>query len=371
MRKQLLKNCHEVVIKAGTRLLTDEQRIGELVDGIDLIRRTGRRVLLVSSGAVGMGMRELGMEKRPRELAMVQALAAAGQCKLMSIYSEKCREHGFSCAQLLLTKADLQNRKRYLNVSNCINALWDNDVLPIVNENDSISTDELKFGDNDTLACMLATLTNSHLTVILTTETGLRDRNPDGSLGGRISVVKNIDDSIRSLAGGTDDAEFSIGGMASKLTAAEFLTRAGEYLWIADGREKNILKKIFSGEDVGTLFVPKSRIRSRKRWLRFFARPCGRLTVDDGAAAMLSRRGKSLLCVGIREITGVFKRGDCVEIADMKGGVIAYGLSNFSSEEYRLVAGKQSDELAALLGHPADAEAVHRDNLALKVDVKS
>ncbi len=370
MRKRLLKNCHEVVIKAGTRLLTDEERIGELVDGINFIRQTGRRVLLVSSGAVGMGMKELGFEKRPRDLAMVQALAAAGQCKLMSIYSEKCLQHNFRCAQLLLTKADLQNRKRYLNVNNCINALWDNGVLPIVNENDSISTDELKFGDNDTLAGMLATLTNSHLTVILTTESGLRDRNPDGTLGKRISVVKNIDESIRNLAGGTDNSELSIGGMESKLMAADFLNRAGEYLWIADGREKDILKKIFSGEDVGTLFVPRSRIRSRKRWLRFFARPSGRLTVDDGAVNMLERRGKSLLCVGIKQVSGSFKRGDCVEIADLNGNVFAYGLSNFSSEEYKLAAGKQSDEISALLGHPADDEAVHRDNLALKVDVK-
>ncbi len=364
MRKSILKNCHDIIIKAGTRLLTDEKRIEELVEGIAGLRDSGHRVLLVSSGAVGMGMKEMNQPKRPAALAEVQALAAIGQCGLMNIYSEKCRERGFKCAQLLLTKADLQNRKRYLNVNNCINALWDAGVLPIVNENDSVSVAEIKFGDNDTLAGMLAALTDADLTIILTTESGLRDRNPDGTLGERISTVKDLD-AVRDLAGGTDNAELSIGGMKSKLTAAELVTKAGGCLIIADGREKNILRQIFSGEDAGTLFLPGNRVCSRKRWLKFFAKSAGKLFVDAGAEAALKKDGKSLLCAGMTGAEGSFKRGDCVEICGADGRNIGCGLVNFSSDECMKLCGVKSDHIAEILGHAADTELVHRDNMVL------
>ena len=266
VRRELLKSARQVVVKAGTRLLTSQEAIAELVSGIDVLRRAGKRVLLVTSGAVGMGMRALELKRRPKELAQVQALAAIGQSRLMAIYDAECRKRGFKTAQLLLTAADLRNRERYLNVMNCVNAIWDAGVLPIVNENDSVSVSELKFGDNDTLAGMLASITDSRL-------------------GKRISVVKELSESVRAMAGGTDNSEFSIGGMSSKLHAAEIVTAAGEYLWIADGREKGALEKVLAGEDIGTVFLPRARrIPGRKRWISFFSRVSGSLLVDEGAA---------------------------------------------------------------------------------------
>ncbi len=366
MRQRLMGHCRQMIVKAGTRLLTDPERIAELVDGIVAVRERGIRVLLVSSGAVGMGMAQLGIRKRPRELAQVQALAAIGQCRLMAIYQEACAKRGFHTAQLLLTAADLRSRKRYLNVMNCINALWEQDVLPIVNENDPVSIDELKFGDNDFLAGLLTTLTGSDLGVILTTESGLRCRNEDGTLGDRIPEVKTFDASIRGMAGGTDNSEMSIGGMTSKLRAAELVTSSGDYLWIADGRDRDILKKILAGEDVGTLFVPAAgHLAGHKRFIRFFAASTGCLVVDDGAVQALCCQGKSLLPSGVTKVTGSFPRGDTVDVADQAGNVIARGLVNLSAADCLRAMGKQSAELQAIFGHTVDEEIIHRDNLTL------
>ncbi len=365
VRQRLLDHCRQIIVKAGTRLLTDRSRISELVSGITILRNRGFRVLLVSSGAVGIGMRQLKLKRRPRELSRIQALAAIGQCRLMAIYEAECRRRGFQSAQLLLTAADLRSRERYLNVMNCINALWERDVLPIVNENDSVSVDELKFGDNDILSGMLATLTGSQLTVILTTEQGLRMRR-DGVLGERISVVPKIDAAVKNMAGGTDNAEFSIGGMSSKIRAAEMVTAAGESLWIADGREDGILEKIIHAEDVGTLFIPgPNRVSGHKRWLKFFACCTGSLVVDQGAAKALREKGGSLLPSGVVEIRGVFKRGDSVEVLDPAGVTIARGLVNYSSAECAVIRGMHSPELGRALGRAADEEIIHRDNLSL------
>jgi len=298
-RKKILNNCKRVVVKVGTRLLTDTHRIPVLISGISKFRENGYKIILVSSGAVGIGMKELGIRKRPSRLAEVQALAAIGQNKLMSIYDEQCRKHNFKSAQLLLTTADLHSRERHLNVLNCINSLLEKNILPIVNENDSVSVDELKFGDNDGLAALLATMTHAELTVILTTESGLREKE-NGVLGKRISIVEHITAKMRKAAEGTDNTEFSIGGMASKLNAARIVNLAGEYLWIADGREEDIIDRILDGEDVGTLFLPKAgKMHARERWLHFFAKSKGHLTVDDGAAAAICHKGSSLLPAGV------------------------------------------------------------------------
>ncbi len=365
-RRRLLKQARQVIVKAGTRLLTSRESIHELVLGIAALRRENRRVLLVTSGAVGMGMKTLGLAKRPKELAQVQALAAIGQSHLMSIYEEECREQGFRVAQLLLTAADLSHRERYLNVMNCINALWENDVLPIVNENDSVSVAELKFGDNDTLAGLLASLTESPLTIILTTEEGLREREADGTLGQRISLVDKVDAAVKGMAGGTDNSEFSIGGMASKLRAAEIVTSTGEYLWIADGRKPGILDAILRGEDVGTVFLPRERpLRRHKRWISFFSKTKGTLTVDAGAAKAVRDGGKSLLPSGVRNVEGDFRRGDAVEIAGPDGVPFARGLVNFDSSDCRKISGHHTDDIEAMLGPNVDDEVIHRDNLTL------
>lgn len=366
VRGDLIKSARQIIVKAGTRLLTNRESIAALVEGIADLRKEGHRVLLVTSGAVGMGMKALELKKRPKELAQVQALAAIGQSRLMSIYEEECRQRGFHPAQLLLTAADLRNRERYLNVMNCINALWEQNVLPVVNENDSVSVDELKFGDNDTLAGMLASLTGSQLTVILTTEQGLRDRQEDGSLGERISVVEELDETIRGMAGGTDNSEFSIGGMSSKLRAAEIVTAAGEYLWIADGRVPGILGAIARGEDVGTIFMPRARrLSGRKRWITFFSRISGALMVDAGAVHAVREQGKSLLPSGVRFVSGEFKRGDTVEISGPDGVPFARGLVNFSAGDCLKLCGRNSEAVHAALGANVDEELVHRDNLTL------
>lgn len=364
-RKKILNNCKKLVIKVGTRLLTDAHRIPVLISGISKLREKGYKVILVSSGAVGIGMKELGIQKRPSRLAEVQALAAIGQNKLMSIYDEQCCRHDFKSAQLLLTADDLHSRERHLNVLNCINSLLEKNILPIVNENDSVSVDELKFGDNDGLAALLATMTRSELTIILTTESGLREKE-NGVLGKRISTVENITAKMRKSAEGTDDAEFSIGGMASKLNAARMVNLAGEYLWIADGREEDIIDRILNGDDVGTLFLPKAgKMQARERWLHFFAKSKGHLTVDDGAANAICHKGGSLLPAGVKAVSGKFKRGDSVEIIDPNGMIIARGLSNFDCTDALKIAGKHSNEIFKILQRDSDEVIVHRNNLTL------
>ena len=368
-RKQVLKSCRRVVLKVGTRLLADQTAIARLVTQIHALRESGRQVILVSSGAVGMGMRAAGLKRRPRHLSEVQALAAMGQATLMAMYEAECRKYDFRAAQLLLTADDLRSRERHLNAVNCIEALLAHDVLPIINENDPVSVSELKFGDNDTLAALLGSMIRADLTIILTTVDGLLDKNPDGTLGDRISVVHGVTAQLKEIASGTDDAAFSIGGMASKLNAAELLNSAGEALWIASGSDADVIARIFAAEDVGTVFLPPDGIHkmgSRKRWLASFSRPAGTVTVDDGAADALTKKGSSLLPSGVVSVTGNFRRGDVVKIARAStGAVLAKGITNFSSEEAGLIARHKSADLTTLLGCDAEDELVHRNNLVL------
>ncbi|OQA81739.1 MAG: Glutamate 5-kinase [Lentisphaerae bacterium ADurb.Bin242] len=366
LRKKLVKNCHRIVVKAGTRLLTDPRLLPVIIAQIKRIRDAGKQVILVSSGAVGTGMKSMGLKRRPRRLSEVQALAALGQVKLMSMYEAECEKLGFRAAQILLTAEDLRSRERHLNVLNCIETLLAKNVLPIINENDPVSVDELKFGDNDILASLLASMTRADLAIILTTVDGLKRPNPDGTLGGRISIVRGITQAERSMASGTDDGNLSIGGMASKLKAADTLNSAGEALWLASGKEPDILERIFNGEDVGTLFLPpvaKKKMESRKRWLSAFCRPKGKLVVDDGAVLALKKKGSSLLGSGIFAVNGEFERGDMLEIVSGSNVLIAKGLTNFSSDECRLLMGHKSSENHAILHYDADEEIIHRNNM--------
>lgn len=366
LRREAVASARQIIVKAGTRLLIDRESIAKLVDGIALLRRQGCRVLLVTSGAVGMGMELAKLEKRPKELAQKQALAAMGQARLMSIYAEEAARHNFNVAQLLLTASDLRNRSRYLNVMNCINALWERDVLPIVNENDSVSVAELKFGDNDTVAGMLTSLTGAQMTILFTTVDGLCGRNSDGTLGDRIPVVEKITDKIRALAGGTDDSDLSTGGMASKLRAAGLSTASGAWLWIADGRIDGIMEKIIAGEDTGTLFLPEHhKVPGRKRWFGFFSRISGEIIVDDGARHAVAVKGGSLLPSGVIAVDGDFKRGDTVDVCGTDGRPFARGLVNFDSADCRRIKGKHTVELPEILGTSAEAELIHRDHMIL------
>jgi glutamate 5-kinase len=366
-RRKIINGAKRIVVKVGTRLLTSKSRIAPLITQIEFLREKGHDVMLVSSGAVGIGMKTLKMKKRPSKLSSIQGLAAIGQSKLMSYYEAECSRRGFHAAQLLLTADDLQDRERHLNVLNCINSLWAQGVLPIVNENDSVSVDELKFGDNDFLAGLLAVMTRSELTIILTTVDGFHEKKSNGELGKRISLVSELSDELKESASGTDSSTFSIGGMISKLRAAEIATSSGESLWIADGREPDIIKQIINAEDVGTLFMPKQKqVQSRKRWIGIFSKSAGKIKIDEGAAKALSKDGRSLLPSGISSVSGSFERGDTVDICTSKGKIIAKGLSNFSDSECKKIAGLQSSDIVAALNNAAaDEVVVHRNNLFL------
>ncbi|UDQ96510.1 glutamate 5-kinase [Lentisphaerota bacterium WC36G] len=366
LRKNIINNVEQVVIKVGTRLLTDESRIPILISEIAKIKAKGIKVVLVSSGAVGVGMNLLGLSKRPSKLAEVQALAAIGQGRLVALYNEECCKYGFQAAQMLLTAEDLKDRERHLNVLNCLHSLWNNNILPIINENDVVSVDELKFGDNDFLAGLVATMTKSDLTIILTTESGLRNK-ADGVLTDRISVVDKLTSDLKAQATGTDNRDFSIGGMISKLRAAETVCAAGENLWVADGRVDDILTRIFNAEDVGTLFIATKTepLQSKKRWIRFFSKLEGKIVIDEGAVIALTNQHKSLLPSGMVFVQGDFERGDSVEICDRYGSVIGHGLVNYSALECRKIVGLCSNDISEVLHQVTDNVVIHCDNLVI------
>ena len=374
-REAALKDVKKVVVKVGTRLLTDvdgsskADRVRDLVAGIARLRKKGFDVLLVSSGAIGAGMSVLGTAARPSALQQLQAHAAVGQSRLMYLYETACIAHGFHCAQLLLTAADVKARERHLNVTSCLDALLGKGVLPIINENDSVSVDEIKFGDNDVLAALVASMVRADLTVLLTTVNGMHDRTAQNGLAGRrISVVNRISDEIRTMATGTDGNKFSIGGMATKLEAAELVTKAGEHLWIADGTSFSALDGVFAGRVVGTLFVAakQRRMAGRKRFLAFFSKCNGDVTVDAGAEDAVVNRGRSLLPTGVTAVCGHFVRGDTVRILTQRGEEIGRGISNYSCDEIDRIKGKKTAEIRPTLGYEAyDDEIIHRSHLVL------
>ena len=279
-RGKVLPGVKRVVVKVGTQLLRGNkkagaaERIAELVKALHGLRQRGLEVILVSSGAVGFGMSALGMQQRPRKIACLQALAALGQSHLMSCYGSVCEAYGFHCAQLLLTAADLHERKRNGHVTQCINALLEQNVLPIINENDSVCVDEIKVGDNDTLAAYVASMLRADLTIILTTVDGLLLCEPEkAELGPRLSVVHELNDEIMCMAQGTDGNPYSVGGMITKLRAAQIVNHSGEALLIANGKDFEVLSRIMAGEDLGSLFLParKNRLHARQRFLAFFS----------------------------------------------------------------------------------------------------
>ena len=366
-RKELISEARTIVVKVGTRLLTDAESVSQIVAQLAPLVTAGKHVMLVSSGAVGMGMRILDLGKRPAKLAETQALAALGQSRLMAIYERNCAERGFHAAQLLLTSEGLRDRKRYLNVLNCVNALWTQGNLPVINENDSVSVDELKFGDNDTLAALLAVMTRADLTILLTTVDGLHSVDENGNLDARVPLVKSITKKVMESASGTDDEAMSIGGMKTKLEAAKIVASAGEALVIADGREKDVVKRILDCEDVGTLFLPTNskHMRGRKRWLGFFSKISGSIVIDDGAVQAVTKKGKSLLPSGIVNVQGTFSRGDAIEVLDKSAEVVARGLVNYSSADLARIAGKKSREFREVV-KGGDDEAIHRDNMTLR-----
>jgi glutamate 5-kinase len=357
VHRDILKSASRIVVKLGTGVLTDSRKLidpaqlEQLVAQIAALKKSGKEVVLVTSGAVGAGMGALGHETRPTDLAEKQACAAVGQSRLMAAYDKLFSTHGLVVAQVLLTHDDLEHHERHLNARNTLVSLLKRGVVPIINENDAVSFTEIKFGDNDKLSALVASLLPADLLVILTTVDGVIEnfgkKNPK-----TISVIEQIDFGLEKIAGGTN-SETAVGGMASKVQAAKIVVRSGIPLVIASGKKKNVLAKVLAGEDEGTLFVAQpNKLQGRKRWIAFFHHPKGTLFVDDGAKKALRERGKSLLPPGVTRCEGDFAADDVVRICDLDGLEFARGIARFGSTAVR--ERKLPKE-----------ELVHRDDLVI------
>jgi glutamate 5-kinase len=369
VRREVLSQADTVVIKVGTNVLADSagrldrHRIQSLADQLHRVRQGNRKVALVTSGAIGAGVGKLGLGKRPTDLAHLQACAAVGQAMLMQLYQESLAPHGVHTAQILLTASDFDNRARYLNARNTIRTLFEYGALPVINENDTVSVAEIKFGDNDHLAAMVTNLLRAPLLVLLTNVDGLYSDDPRTNPAAELlPTVPNIDQSVTKLAAETKSA-LGTGGMESKLKAARLATAAGESVIMANGSQDGILDRVFAGEPVGTLFLPHSQdVPSRKRWFGFTARPKGFFRLDPGARLAVLE-GKSLLPIGVTAVEGEFGKGAVVSITDPDGIEIARGLTNYSSADAERIRGLHTERIAAVLGSVPYPELVHRDNL--------
>lgn len=372
VRDELVHSAHTWVVKVGTSVLAgadgrlDPARIDHLAHQISCVVDSGRRVALVSSGAVGAGIGRLGLSRRPDNLRQLQACAAIGQTHLMRAYDEGFRKHGRHAAQLLLTHEDFDGRARYLNMRNTLTALFEWNAVPVINENDTISVDEIRFGDNDRLAAMVANLIQAPLLVILSVVDGLLRSDPaQGGPSDPIPLVPHLDEEILGLAGDSRST-LGTGGMRSKLQAARLVTNAGGSVIIASGRNPEPLTRILSGQPVGTLFLARGRTQAaRKRWIGLTARPRGRFVVDSGARTALESGQSSLLAIGILEVVGDFEKGEVVGIVDPDGLEFARGLTNYPTPEARRIRGLRTDQVRKELGTAAYDEVVHRDNLVL------
>lgn len=359
------------MVKIGTNVLSrqddqlDVDRIVTLAEQIHRIRETGRRVVVVSSGAVGAGLGLLGLAKRPTDLPHLQAAAATGQATLIRTYDEAFRRFGFHAAQMLLTANDFRNRDRYLNVRNTLNTLFEYGVVPVINENDTVSVHEIKFGDNDQLAAMVTNLLHRPLLIILSVVDGLYDGDPSDPASRRISKIDHFDDSVLSFAKEVKSSR-GTGGMVSKLESVRMATSVGECVFIANGTNPHILDQIMAGEDVGTLFTAKGPLLPAwKRWIGFTVKPNGRLSLDAGAVRAVREQGKSLLPIGLLRAEGSFQRGELVSVCDEQGREFARGLVNYDATTLNRVSRKRTDQLEEILGNVPYTEVIHRDNMCL------
>lgn len=371
-RKEILANAETIVIKVGTNVLTradgtlEPNQVNSLADQIFRLKQAGKKVALVSSGAIGAGMGRLGLKQRPSDLRHLQACAAVGQSFLMRAYEDSLARYGIPTAQILLTAGDFDNRTRYLNVRNTILTLFESNCLPIINENDTISVAEIRFGDNDTLAALVTNLIQAPLLLLLTVVDGLYSADPNTDPNAfLVNTVKQIDREVLEKAGVTKSSLGS-GGMKSKLKAARLATMAGESVIMANGAIPGVLDAIFSGEPVGTLFLAaKQNMAAWKRWLGWAARPLGKVLLDAGALSAVCSKGKSLLPIGVREVTGSFQKGAVISLCNLEGEEFGRGLSNYSASDIAKIAGKKSESIIELLGILPYEEIIHRDNLVI------
>jgi glutamate 5-kinase len=367
-----LKQSKRWVVKIGSALLTangrglDREAIANWVAQMAQLRTQGIEVVLVSSGAVAEGMMRLGWSQRPSAMYELQAAAAVGQMGLVQAYESYFQQHGVHTAQVLLTHDDLSNRQRYLNARSALRALLDLGVVPVVNENDTVVTDEIRFGDNDTLGALVANLVEADALIILTDQAGLYDRDPRAHADAKLmEEVAASDGSLDAMVGG-EAGSLGRGGMLTKLRAARLAARSGAATVIAHGRQADVLQAIAQGDSVGTFLTPDQEpILARKQWLAGHLQLKGQLVVDDGAAKVLRESGRSLLPVGVVEVRGSFERGEVVACVNGSGKEIARGLANYSADEARRIMGRSSQEIETVLGYVDEAELIHRDNLVL------
>ncbi len=370
--RKSLSQVRRCVVKIGSALLTrsgqglDTAAIRDWVAQIAVLRARGVQLLLVSSGAVASGMQRLGYAARPHALHELQALAAVGQMGLVQVYESSFQEHGLHTAQVLLTHDDLAHRERYLNARSTLRTLLDLGVVPVINENDTVATEEIRFGDNDALAALVANLVEAELLLILTDQAGLYDRDPRAHPEA-VLVHEGVagDKALEAMAGGSGGA-LGRGGMRSKLAAAAKAARAGAATLIASGREPQVLLRLLAGERLGTCLKPaEERLAARKRWLAGQLQVRGELLLDHGAVKVLRESGRSLLPVGVTAVRGRFSRGEMVACLDPEENEVARGLVNYSAEESARIIGQASDRIEAILGYVDEPELIHRDNMII------
>ena len=367
--RRLLTDARRWVIKVGSALLTNDGRgldasvVKMLADQLVALRSRGRDVVLVSSGAIVAGLARLNLTERPREVHLSQAAAAVGQSALVRAYEEHLSPHSVTTAQILLSHADVRARDRYLNARSTLSTLLAMNVLPIVNENDTVVTDEIRLGDNDTLAALVANLVDADALLILTDQDGLMDSDPRHAVDAQLIQTADVHDSALDAMAGEGSA-LGRGGMATKLSAARLAARSGTATIIANGRQPDVIAQIAEGVPLGTFLQTHRRPQSaRKQWLASLLHAQGKLVLDDGAVRGVSDQGRSLLPIGVVSVSGDFQRGDLVSCIDSAGRERARGLVNYSSEEARALAGKGSADIESLLGYRGEEELIHRDNL--------
>jgi len=365
IREQLISHARRVVVKLGTSAITDESGrldrrvVADLAGQIAEVMDRGVRATLVTSGAIGAGLAELDLPGRPKTMDRLQAVAAVGQGQLMRTFHDLFARSGIRVAQVLVTREDFEDRTRYLNIRNTLRALDEYDALAVINENDAVAIDEIRYSDNDVIAAHVANIIGADLLVLLT--------DVDGVLkGGKVvDVIEQVDDDAMSLADG-ELSRFGSGGMATKLYAAALVTRAGEAAVIARAREPKVLTRLLAGEKIGTVFTPaKRKMASRLRWIGQASRPAGKVTIDDGAVSALTRRGKSLLPSGVIAVAGLFDKGATVAVVDAAGNEVARGLTNYASARIDKIKGLKTGQIAQVLGDKPYDEIIHRNNMTV------
>ena len=370
--QSIIRQAQRVIVKVGSSLVTNEGRgldhaaIAKWADQIAHLRRMGKQVVLVSSGAVAEGMLRLGFERRPVAIHELQACAAVGQMGLAQIYETSFRAHDLRTAQVLLTHADLADRERYLNARSTLFTLLELGVVPVINENDTVVTDEIKFGDNDTLGALVANLIEADALIILTDQRGLYTSDPRKNADATfVHDAKAGDPALEAMAGGAGSGIGS-GGMLTKILAARRAASSGAHTVIAWGREDQVLVRLAEGEAIGTqLTAQTARLTARKQWMADHLKTAGQVTLDAGAVQKLLEEGKSLLPIGVTDVGGDFGRGDVITCVDPTGKPIARGMSNYAITEVKRIMRKPSSEIAAILGYVEEVELIHRDNLVL------